>query len=60
MNYEDFTEEQKAQFRAAKTPEEILDLARKNGIELSIEELDEVSGGHAWNECPKDTCSGPY
>ena len=60
MNHEDLTEEQKAQFRDAKSPEEILDLAHKHGIELSLDDLESVSGGEAWNECSKDTVSGPY
>lgn len=60
MNHEDLTEEQKAQFREAKSPEEILDLANKHGIELSLDDLESVSGGEAWNECSQDTYSGPY
>ena len=60
MDSNDLTEEQKAQFKEAKSPEEILDLAHKHGIELSIDELDEVSGGQSWNECEQDTYSGPY
>jgi len=61
MNHEDLTEEQKADFREAKSPEEILEVAKKHGIELSMNDLEGVSGGKdAWNECSKDTNSGPY
>lgn len=58
---ENLTDEQKAAFREAKSPEEILNVAKKHGMELSMEELDAVSGGeNRWNECSKDTSSGPY
>ena len=53
MNFEDLTDEQKAKARAAKSPEDILALAREEGYELSEEELSAISGGgNSW--CPKD------
>ncbi|MBQ9069005.1 MAG: Nif11-like leader peptide family natural product precursor [Eggerthellaceae bacterium] len=53
MNFEDLTDEQKAKAVNAKTPEEILALAKEEGYELSDEELSAVSGGgNGW--CPKD------
>lgn len=45
MNFDDLTEEQKAKARAAKTPEEILALAKEEGYELSDAELESISGG---------------
>ena len=60
MEFEELTEEQKAALRQAKSPEEILELAKKDGVELSLEDLDAVSGDEAWNECSKDTVSGSY
>ena len=61
INYEDLTEEQKARLKAAKSPEEILELAQEEGYELSIDDLDQATGGgKKWNECHQDTVSGPY
>ena len=53
MDYKDLTEDQKAKVRACKTPEELHALARKEGVELSLEELDGVAGG--WG-CSNDSC----
>ena len=52
MKYEDLTDEQKAKIREAKTPEDILELAREEGYELSDEELEGVSGG--WDHCSQE------
>ena len=60
MEHNELTEEQKTQFREAKTPEEILEVAQKHGIELSIDELDGAAGGRSWSDCDRDTNSGPY
>ena len=45
MGFDDLTDEQKARAEACKTPEEVLELARQTGYELSEEELEAVSGG---------------
>ena len=45
MNLNELTEEQKAKVKAAKTPEEVLVLAKEEGYELSDEELAGVAGG---------------
>ena len=58
MDFKDLTEEQMAKARACKTPEEILELAKEEGYELSDEELDGVSGGWCLTDqkgCP-DRC----
>ena len=50
------TDEQKKKVEAAKTPEELLALAKDSGYELTAEQLDAVAGGHAWT-CPyEDEC----
>lgn len=52
MNFEDLTPEQQEKVRAAKTPEELLALAREEGYELSDSELVAVSGG--WSHCNQE------
>ena len=42
---ESLSDEQKAAAKACKTPEELLAFAGKEGIELSDEVLDQVTGG---------------
>ena len=44
------TDEQKRKVEAAKTPEELLALAKESGYELTMEEINQVSGGAAG--CP--------
>ena len=62
MNFEDLQNpELQEKLKAAKTPEDILDLAREEGYELSDEQLDSVAGG--WNltnvggPCPLNRCN---
>ena len=54
MKFEDLTPEQKEIARNAKSPEEILALAKDAGYELSDEELDDISAGAMWG----DVCVG--
>ena len=54
MNFEDLTPEQQAKAKACKTPEDVLALAKEDGIELTEEQLEAVSGG--WNDCDDHTC----
>ena len=44
------TDEQKKKAEAAKSPEELLSLAKESGYELSQEQLSQVSGGK--HPCP--------
>ena len=44
-------EETEAKLLAAKTPEEVFELAKKEGYKLSPEELEAISGGDAWLSC---------
>ena len=57
MEFRDLTEEQKAKALACKTPEELLALAKAEGLEMSDEQLSEISGG--WTPCPDLAC-GKY
>ena len=53
MSFKYLTPEQKEKAKTAKTPEDILALAKEEGYELSIEELDAVSGGWGGEDpCP--------
>ena len=49
------TEEQIAKVKACKSQEEMLALAKEEGIELTDEQLEAVSGGHCqgYLSCPK-------
>ena len=53
MKFEDLTPEQQEMARACKTPEEVLALAKENGIELTDAQLEAVSGG--WGDCNEHT-----
>ena len=61
MNFEDLTEEQKAKAQACKTPEELAALAREEGVELSDEQLEAISGG-SWcgGLCRNNSCGGAF
>ena len=48
MDLNDLTEEQMKRVRECKTPEELIELAQAEDIDLSDEQLEAVSGG-AWN-----------
>ena len=51
MEYEDLTEEQKAKAKAAKSPEEFIALAKEEGVELTDEQIEAVSGGWSPTDC---------
>ena len=56
MEYKDLTEEQKSKIVAAKSPEEILEMAKAEGYELTDEEIEGISGGNFWIDeywCPE-------
>lgn len=48
MDYNDLTEEQKAKARKCHSNEELLELAKAEGVELSDDQLDAISGGDVW------------
>lgn len=57
MNFEDLKDpELQEKMKSAKTPEELLALAREQGYELSNDELEGIGGGSLWgceNDCSK-------
>ncbi len=56
MRFEDLTPEQKAKVVACKTPEELIKCAKEEGIMLTDEQLESISGG-GWSSpsCGDDT-----
>ena len=48
--YNNLSDEVKEKARACRTPEEIVALARKEGFELTDEELEGIAGGSNWLE----------
>ena len=52
------TEEQRAKVAAAKTPEELIAIAKETGYQLSTEQLDAMSGG-SWCPCNSYTSCIP-
>ena len=59
MNREEVTPELKERARACKTVDELLELAKQEGIELSDDELEGISGG-AVLTCRKDSPCDSY
>lgn len=61
MNYDDLTPEQIEKAKACKTTEELIALAKSEGVELSDKQLEAVSGG-SWSgvhkECRSYGCMG--
>ena len=51
MEFNDLSDEQKAKAKACKTTEELLALAKEEGMELSADELESISGGVEWVKC---------
>ena len=58
MRLEDLTPEQMEKAKACKTTEELLTLAKEEGVELSDEQLEGLSGGVDWKKlnCPWNDC----
>ena len=55
MKVEDLTPEQIEKAKACKSAEELLALAKEEGIELSDKQLEAVNGGGIWDwDCPFD------
>ncbi len=58
ISFDGLTEEQKAKAKACKTPEEMLELASKEGYELSIDELEDAAGGSGgWKSPGSNPCN---
>lgn len=58
MNIEDISPELKEKALACKTPEELIELAKSEGIELSEDQLDAIAGGEEWYERCEHECAG--
>ena len=54
MNFDELSPEKQERVLNAKTPEEILAMAKEEGYELSEEELESINGGAMWG----DVCVG--
>ncbi len=54
--FDNLSEETRAKLVAAKTPEEILEIAKSEGIKLTDEEMEMVSGGNYCSENYTLTC----
>ena len=61
MNFEELTPEQIEKAKACKTTEELVALAKAEGVELTDDQLAAASGGGEWYECggfcPVDQCT---
>ena len=53
MEYKDLTPEQMEKARECKTKDELVALAKEEGVELTEEQLEAVSGG-SWSGDPSD------
>ena len=51
IKFDDLTDEQKAKALACKTPKELMALAMEMGQELTLDQLEAVSGGDDWQGC---------
>ena len=59
MGFDDLTDEQKARVMECKTTEELVALAKAEGVELSDEQLNSIAGGDSfW--CPTATSCPNY
>ena len=55
MNFDDLKNpELQEKLRAAKTPEDILALAKEEGYELTGDQLEAINGGGFWDTCNDD------
>lgn len=56
MDFSNLSDELKEKASKCTSTEELLELARNEGVELSDEQLEAVSGGVDWAPCPADGC----
>ena len=52
MNFDDLSAETKAKLLECKSPEDVLELARSEGIDLTDEQIEGISGGDTWDPYP--------
>lgn len=58
MDNNELSPELLEKLKAAKTPEEIIALAKEEGYSLTDKELDQISGGISWDPCACDGFRG--
>ena len=60
--YENLSDEMKAKVASCKTSEELVNLAKSEGYELTDEQLDVVTGGSFWSDVVDElnSCKGWY
>lgn len=58
MEFNDLSPELQEKAKACETPEEFIALAKEEGIELSEDQLESLSGGADWKKlnCPWNDC----
>ena len=54
MNIEDLSSEMQDKVKACKTAEELLELAKTEGYDLSDEDLEAIAGGGSWDDSCDD------
>ena len=57
MGFEELGEEQKRKARECKTVDELVELAKIEGIDLTEDQMRSISGGYnsEWDECENDS-----
>ena len=53
-DFEDLTPEQMEKARECKSTDDLIELAKSEGVELTAEQLDAISGG-TWYDCMNET-----
>ena len=52
MSFDDLSAETKAKLLECKSPEDVLELAKSEGIDLTDEQIEGISGGDTWDPIP--------
>ena len=60
MAIEKLTEEQKEKLRGASSTDEVIALAQEEGIELTDDQLEQISGGATWSDEAERYADCPY
>lgn len=58
MNFNELNPELQEKAKTCNTPEELLELAKETGYELTDEEMEAVAGGRKWGEPCNDWICG--
>ena len=53
-SFNDLTPEQREKVRACKNADELVELAKSEGVELTDDQLDSIAGG-TWYDCMNET-----